>query len=125
MQGVYNKLNTSMLAAESGESDVVTFPSNNMFIVETTLSFAIKPLKSDVQILQSPSPIGVRNGTKKLAIKPNILSAESSTRLSFKSKLCKNHTAIVAIKIIVNAFCRKSFAFSQSNCITFLALGSL
>ena len=41
------------------------------------------------------------------------------------SKLCKNHISIVAISITVNAFCKKSFAFSQRSWHTFFAPGIL
>jgi dihydroorotate dehydrogenase (NAD+) catalytic subunit len=52
-----------------------------------------------------------------------MLSPESATRLSPKSKFDRNHTTIVAIRMIENARWIKSLLFSHNNCPTFFALG--
>ena len=85
----------------------------------------MSPLISDVHIRQSPSPRGLKTGTITLEIAASMLSFESVTMLKCMSKLCKNHISIVAISITVNAFCKKSFAFSQRSWHTFLAPGIL
>lgn len=122
-QGVYSRLNTSNVAAANGVSTVAMLSPNNTSRVATTLSFAMNPLIREVQIRQSPNPSGRNTGTNRPDSIASILLAEFSTRFSFRSKLCKNHTTIVAMKITVNAFCKKSFAFSHNNCPTFLAPG--
>ena len=114
-QGVYKRLNTSNAAALMEDIAVATLPPKRTSSVETTLSFAMNPLISAVQILQSPSPIGCNNGAKIPETNANILSSEDCTIFMWKSKLCKNHITTVASKITENARCRKSFAFSQSN----------
>ena len=50
-------------------------------IVETTLSFAIKPLIRDVTTLQSPRPSGLKIGTRTPAIAAMIELSEFSTKL--------------------------------------------
>ena len=64
-------------------------------------------------------------GDIQFVIAASILYLEFVTTLSLISKFCKNHIRIVAINIIDKAFCKKSYAFSHSNCITFLAPGIL
>ena len=85
--GVYSKLNTRILAAESGEIALATPSWNKISMVETTLSFAINPLNKEQQILQSPIPIGVKIGTNQPEIIARILSEESFTRFNRRSKL--------------------------------------
>ena len=46
---------------------------NRTFRTETTLSLAMNPEISDVQIRQSPSPAGRKRGTRKLAIAARML----------------------------------------------------
>lgn len=55
-QGVYNKQNIKSDNAPRGVSIVIkdSVPLNNTESVETTLSLAINPAMSDVEILQSP-----------------------------------------------------------------------
>ena len=120
---VYNRLNTRSEAAATGVNASFTAPPNKISRVEITLSFAITPLINEVQILQSPSPSGAKIGTRQFEIIARILSLESATRLKCKSNFCKNQIQIVATKITVNAFCRKSFAFSHKSCITFFSPG--
>ena len=67
-------------------------------------------------------------GTGDMAASPpatnaRILFRESAVIFSPVSKFCKNQITIVAIKITVNALCRKSFALSHKRCPTFLAPG--
>ena len=127
IHGVYNKQNTRNAITPAGvtAASISAVLPKSIDIVDTTLSLAITPVKTAVAILQSPNPSGLNIGDIKLAIAARILSFESVTTLSLISKFCKNHIRIVAINIIENAFCKKSFAFSQSNCITFLAPGIL
>ena len=87
------------------------------------LSFAINPQIKEVMMRQSPSPAGRNTGTRRPASQARIDSSELVTVLRPKSKLLRNQTTIVASNMTVNAFCRKSFAFSQSRNNTFLALG--
>ena len=94
-----------------------------MFRVDTTLSFARKPEISDTVMRQSPKPSGRKIGAIALAIAARMLAEESLTILRPKSKFCRNHTMMVPRVMIVKAFVRKSFAFSQSSCSTFFALG--
>ena len=67
-----------------------TFLPKRISMVETTLSLAINPEKREVQIRQSPSPIGLKKGTRTPASRAMMLSEEFSTRLKCRSKLCKN-----------------------------------
>ena len=127
IHGVYNRQNTRNASTPAGAtaSIISTVLPKRIDIVDTTLSFAITPVRTAVAILQSPKPSGLNIGDIQLAIAASILSLESVTTLSLISKFCKNHIRIVAINIIEKAFCKKSFAFSHSNCITFLAPGIL
>jgi len=93
--------------------------------VLTTLSLAVNPVISAVEILQSLNPSGAKTGAINPPISARRLSFESVTTLSLTSNVCKNHITIVARNIIVNAFVIKSFAFSHISCITLLGLGSL
>ena len=100
-------------------------PPNNTFSVLTTLSLAVNPVISAVDILQSSIPRGLNIGDIKLPISASRLSFESATTLSHVSKLCKNHIITAATNITVNAFVTKSFAFSPISCTTLLGLGIL
>ena len=90
-------------------------PPNRTSRVETTLSLAIKPLIRAVQMRQSPSPRGANSGTRMPDIRAKMLSAESDTILSCRSKLCRNQTTTVAMRMTENARCKKSLAFSHSS----------
>lgn len=122
--GVYNKLNTSRDAAESGVRTDPILPPKSTSSVDTTLSFAINPLIRAVHIRQSPRPSGANTGTSSEDTAARILSAEFLTMFRRRSKLCKNHTTTVATKITENAFCKKSLAFSHKSCATFRTPGS-
>ena len=82
---------------------VATFPPKSTFMDETTLSLAINPVISDVTMRQSPSPTGFRSGAIPPANSASMLSCESLTRLKCMSKLCRNHTTMVAISMTENA----------------------
>ena len=97
--------------------------SNSICMTDTTLSLAIKPLISDVTMRQSPRPAGLISGAIRPAIAARMLSCESSTILRRKSKVCRNQITSVAIRITVNARCRKSRDFSQSSWSTLRGLG--
>ncbi|VWM17105.1 Uncharacterised protein [Collinsella intestinalis] len=47
----------------------------------------------------------------------------SATTLSWPSKVCRNHTTMLAAKMIVNARWRKSLALSQASMTVVFALG--
>ena len=83
----------------------------------------MKPLIREVMIRQSPSPSGTNRGTSNPEIAAKMLSCEFDAGFRRKSKLCRNHTIMVAIRMTEKALCKKSFAFSQSSCITFRGLG--
>ena len=74
-----------------------------MVRVETTLSFAIKPVISAVDTRQSPKPNGANSGAMPLAIQARMLSCGSAVRLSWKSKFCRNQMMMVARKMTVKA----------------------
>ena len=98
---------------------------NSILVVATTDSFAIKPEISEVTTRQSPKPSGRNSGAIQL---PMIARMLSDARLSGSSvrdglKLLRNQITIVAIKMIVNARCRKSFVLSHSSIPTFFADG--
>ena len=123
MHGVYSRLNTSRDAAASGDSRVAMLPPNSTSSVATTLSLAMKPLRSAVQMRQSPRPSGANSGTSTPATMASILSAESDTMFRCRSKLWRNHTTTVAMRMTEKARCKKSLAFSHRSCATFLMLG--
>ena len=89
----------------------------------TTDSLAIKPVTSAVAQRQSPKPSGANTGAMSRPSIASRLRALSETTFSCASKLCKNHTAMVAKKMTVNARCKKSFALSHSRSATLFALG--
>ena len=124
-QGVYSRQNTSSERTEGTESiEAIDVPSPKSTVsVETTLSFAMKPLTRDVVIRQSSRPIGAKTGDIIDAIIPSILSEGSVTIRNPKEKLCKNHITIVAQKITVKALCRKSRAFSHNSMNVVRAVG--
>ena len=123
--GVYRRQKVRRQTAARGVSTSVRAAvlPNKMDSVETTLSFAIKPVTRAVENLQSPKPRGLNTGATSPATTARILSLESVTIFRCRSKVCKNQITIVATKITVKALCRKSFAFSQSSCPTFFAPG--
>ena len=116
-QGVYKRQNTKSAIAFTGDM----IPSKNDVFgistesVDTTLSLAINPQISAVHIRQSPNPAGEKTGAITPAMDAKILDFESSTTLNLKSKFCNTHMTIVARKIMVKAFWRKSLAFSHKS----------
>lgn len=111
--GVYNRQKTKRLAAATG----VIAPVSSAVLpkstesVDTTLSFAINPVISAVEIFQFPKPSGRNTGAMIPATTARILSLESATTFMCKLNVCRNQMIIVAKKITVNALCKKSFAF--------------
>ena len=87
-QGVYKRQKTNREAAPSGVIVAIklSVPPNNTDNVDTTLSFAINPAISAVEILQFPNPRGTNKGVIKPAMTASILSLESLTILKPKSK---------------------------------------
>ena len=102
---------------------VCTDPPNRISMVETTLSLAMKPVMREVTIRQSPRPSGRRIGASRPAIMARMLCWESSTIFRCRSKLCRNQTTTVAMRMMEKARCRKSLAFSHRSCATFFAPG--
>ena len=84
--GVYSRLNTSREAAASGERMLPMAPPSSTSSVETTLSLAMKPLMSAVQMRQSPSPSGANSGTSTPAAMARMLSDWSDTMFRCRSK---------------------------------------
>ena len=81
--GVYKRQNARRQIPANGDR-VLTRASGvpkSMVMVDTTLSFAIKPVMSAVEIRQSPKPRGTKTGAINPAIDARILSLESATRL--------------------------------------------
>ena len=52
-----------------------------------------------------------------------VRSFESATAFRWKSNVCRNQIAIVAMKMIVKARCKKSFALSHISRSTFFSPG--
>ena len=103
--GVYKRQNTNNEAAVNGVSMLnnIVFDGMSTDNVDTTLSFAINPVISAVEILQSPNPNGLKIGAIIPATEARILFWESATILKCKSNVCKVQITIVAIKIMVKA----------------------
>ena len=80
-QGVYNRENTIIVTADVELSAAVMLPPNNISIVDTTLSLAMKPLIREVTIRQSPKARGAKSGTIQPEMVAIRLSPESVTRL--------------------------------------------
>ena len=120
-------VNTRNTKAVNGVNSVFSpaaLPPNRTVRVETTLSFAINPVIKAVDTLQSPNPRGAKIGAAAFPIIANRLSSGLDTRFRPMPKFSRNHTTMVAKKMTVNAFCAKSFAFSQISWPTLLAAGS-
>lgn len=110
MQGVYNSVNTKKLKAQSGENnDCNALPSSAIFApvntanVLITVSLAVNPVISAVDMRQSEKPIGMNITLINRPIDAKILSALSATVFKRISKDCKNQIMIVAKKITVKA----------------------
>ena len=125
MQGVYSRQKTSSGAAWAGVRAAAKAAEepNRMVRVETTLSFAIKPVMRAVETRQSPKPSGANSGAIPPASRARMLVCGSDVRRSRRSKFCRNQMTMVAIKMTVNARSRKSRAFSQSSWATFFRPG--
>ena len=114
--GVYSRVNTRNTIAVNGVKSVCiceTSPPSRRVRVETTLSFAVRPVIRAVEALQSPKPSGANIGANRLpSIASKLFSALSAT-LSLMSNVCKNHITIDAAKITVNAFWIKSVKIAE------------
>lgn len=91
--------------------------------VATTLSLAMNPVTSAADTRQSPKPSGANSGETKPETTASMLSFESATAFRWKSNVCRNQIAIVAMKMIVKARCKKSFALSHISRSTFFSPG--
>ena len=124
-QGVYSRVNTKNTTAVNGVNIVVraaVSPPSSTVRVETTLSLAVKPVISAVETRQSPKPSGLKMGATQLPMSASRLVSGVAT-LRRVSKVCKNQISTVATKMMVNAFCKKSLAFSQISWPTLRAEG--
>ena len=74
-------------AAVSGDINAATSPAKSIFMVDTTLSLAMKPVTSDTQMRQSPSPAGFIIGAASRAIEARMLFSGLSTSARLRSKL--------------------------------------
>ena len=125
MQGVYSRQNTSRGAACAGvrAADSTASEPKRMSSEDTTLSFAIKPVMRAVEMRQSAKPKGPNSGAMSPAMRARMLACGSAVSRSCRSKFCKNQMTMVAAKITVKAFCKKSRAFSHNSCATFFRPG--
>ena len=89
----------------------------------TTASFAVNPVISAVETLQSENPSGAKTGAIHLPTNASRLLPLSATTFNLVSNVCKNQIMIVATKITVNALWIKSFALSHINWNTLFAEG--
>lgn len=121
MQGVYSRQNTSRGAACAGVRAAVraAVEPKRTSSEDTTLSLAIKPVMRAVEMRQSAKPSGANSGAISPAMRARMLACGSAVSRSCKSKFCKNQMTMVAAKMTVKAFCKKSRAFSHSSCATF------
>ena len=80
--GVYKRQNVRRQMPASGDRVLtrVSGVPKRMVMVDTTLSFAIKPVISAVEIRQSPNPRGRKAGAMNPAMEARMLSLESATR---------------------------------------------
>ena len=92
-------------------------------MVDTTASFAVKPVISAVDMRQSLKPRGAKTGEIIFPIAASILCELSATTFRRVSKLCRNQMMIDAVNITVNALVRKSFALSHISRQTLLGEG--
>ena len=84
-----------------------------MVRVLTTDSLAVNPVIKAVEARQSLKPRGVKSGAMIEPTEAKMLLALSLTMLSRQSKLWRNQMTMEAMKMMVNALCKKSFAFSH------------
>ena len=68
---------------------------NSTDSVDTTLSFAMTPVTSAVEMRQSSNPSGANTGAIHPATTASMLSAESATTFSPKSNVCRNQMTMV------------------------------
>ncbi len=120
--GVYNRQNTRRLAAQG--CDHRTNTSSKQHFQRRYHTFLCH--KSCDQCSTDPPVSQTQRSENRchahLPLLPEYCLAESY-HIQMQSKLCRNQTTIVAMKITVNALCRKSFAFSHRSCPTFFAPG--
>ena len=76
----------------------------NTAMVETTASFAVKPVISAAVVFQSLKPRGLKIGEMARLKQARMLLSLFATMLKRTSKVCKTQMIMVAMKITVNAF---------------------
>ena len=93
--------------------------------VETTTSFATKPVIVATVAAQWPKPRGAKIGaiTFPTASRIEWLSSENSTNSKLVEIFCKNQITTVVSKIIVPALITKAFTLSQTVRATFHGVG--
>ena len=117
MQGVYSRENTSRDAAESGVSTAsrsAVLPKREDEGGKTTLSLAMKPVSSAVQM-----PIAEAQRLKErgepAAVSASRLSLESRDDVEAQIERLQEQMTIVAAKMTVKARWRKSLDFSHRS----------
>src|SRR5574344_2811049 len=130
-QGMYRSTNVRNESAAGVVSIVVTAALSAAAELEpvrtasvlTTVAFAVSPVTSAVESLQSLNPSGRNIGLMNEPIAASILCAASVTTLRRVSKLRRNQMTIVAPSMIVNALRRKSHAFCLMSSAMFFIDG--
>ena len=84
---------------------------------------ARKPAISAVAMRQSPRPSGAKTGAIQPDTMASMLCSGLSARAKVGLKLCRNQTAMVAMKMMLKARLKKSLVLSQMRRPTLLALG--
>ena len=105
--GVYSNVNTRNAYAVAGVKIVgskLTSPPSSTVSVDTTLSFAIKPVSKAVDARQSPKPNGANRGASTPPMAASKLESGDSATDKLASNVCRNHTTSVAMNTTVNAF---------------------
>ncbi len=93
--------------------------------VETMDSLAITPLIRATAACQVPKPRGLNTGAIKPPIMPMMLSELLLIIFSLKSKLCKNHSMMLIIRMMVPARVRKSLTLIHMCFSVFFKTGIL
>lgn len=103
----------------SAADTCAAFVPSKTLSVETTASFAVIPVTSAVEILQSAKPSGLKIGAIKCPSIASKLFALSVTTFNLLSNVCKNQMIIEARKIIVKALSKSLLLFPTLKAIHF------
>ena len=123
--GVYSSTNAKNAMAVTGVNNMVRSTPSPMTCVnvDTTLSFAMKPVMRAVAARQSPKPSGANSGAISPPMPASRLASTSSTTFRRASNVCKNQMTTHAASTTVNAFFTKPFALSHTRRATLFAAG--